>query len=197
MVHRRRADERRRRRREHERDQVQYATAGPELAGEQEHETADRQAGRRGEQLSGALRMRPPQRRRDASEPAGEREPERRRVPDAGLARRGQSVLRGDDLRVPVVRERVVSAEPVVPPGVRDEQRRLRGEDRADGERVPAAAVLSTHSRRSPGAASGTARAATGRGSVRARRAWGRHRPRPRTWRGVARPPPRSRRCSA
>ena len=68
---------------------MQCAAPGPELACEQEDENADREAGRCGEKLSGALRMRPAQRRREPSEPAGEGEPERRRVPDAGLGRGG------------------------------------------------------------------------------------------------------------
>jgi hypothetical protein len=90
--------------------------------------------------------------RRQAAERAGEREPERRRVPDPRLGQGRQPVLARDDVGVPLVRERVVAAQPVVVPGVPDEQRRLRDQDRRRGAPVATRSRLSRRSRRSPAA---------------------------------------------
>ena len=194
VVHRRRPDERGRGGDEHERHQVERPPAGPELPREEEHEHAGRKTGGRREELTGPLDVLPPGGRREAAETAGEGEPERRRVPDTGLVLRRQPVVGRDDVGVAVVGEGVVAPEPVVVPGVPGEERRLGGQDPADRERVPAARELSTHSRTSPVAGSGTAGAARGRRTGRGRRAGGRDR-RPRRRRAGARPRPRSSRA--
>ena len=112
--------------------------SGHSSPGEEQDEDAGREPGRGGEQLPGPLRVPQAERRRQPAERAGEGEPERRRVPDAGLGLGRQPVLGETTSAYRVVRERVVAAQPVVVPGVPGEERRLRGEHRRDGAPVAA-----------------------------------------------------------
>jgi hypothetical protein len=89
---------------------VERLPLGPQDTREEEDEDAGHEAGRSGEELSGSLRVLEAERCRQAAERAGEREPERRRVPDARLRLGGQPVLARDDIGVLLVREGVVAA---------------------------------------------------------------------------------------
>ena len=117
---------------------MEHPPLGPEHAGEEEDEDAGHEPGCGSEQLPGALRVPQAERRRQPPERAGQREPERRGVPDARLGLGRQPVLARDDVGVPLVRERVVAAQPVVVPGVPGEERRFRDEHRRDGAPVAA-----------------------------------------------------------
>ena len=150
MVHGGRADERRAGRSEHERDEVQLPALRPQLTCDQDDKGAGRDTRRGREQLARALEVPPTEPFRCPTQPAREGEPQRWRMPRAGLGLGGQPEVRGDDVGVEVVRERVVAAQPVEAPRVAEEQHRLGEEDhRRPRVGTRARAHLSTHSRTS------------------------------------------------